>query len=174
MDCLRPRERSFCPKIFLHSLVLSQKYLHFVLLKCVLLLFYPPLFVLFCLRLYVPVNSYGHVKTVSSPNHTFFLGKLDLVVKQYFVHILSLVTLVESAEGEIISWSISTKYGTGPGSNSGSLDLQSESLPTALRGPSHWRSSHLRVEMQIFSLHWMMQNIRLFNVCEARRASRRH
>ena len=22
--------------------------------------------------------------------------------------------------------------------------------------------------MQIFSLHWMMQNIRLFNVCEAR------
>ena len=26
---------------------------------------------------------------------------------------------------------------------------------------------HLRIEMQIFSLHWMMQNIRLFNVCEA-------
>ena len=22
--------------------------------------------------------------------------------------------------------------------------------------------------MQVFSLHWMMQNIRLFNVCEAR------
>ena len=33
---------------------------------------------------------------------------------------------------------------------------------------------HLRIEMQSFSLHWMMQNIRLFNVCEARRASRRH
>ena len=32
----------------------------------------------------------------------------------------------------------------------------------------------LRIEMQIFSLHWMMQNIRLFNVCEARRASRRY
>ena len=32
----------------------------------------------------------------------------------------------------------------------------------------------LRIEMQIFGLHWMMQNIRLFNVCEARRASRRH
>ena len=30
------------------------------------------------------------------------------------------------------------------------------------------------IEMQIFSLHWMMQNIRLLNVCEARRASRRH
>ena len=33
---------------------------------------------------------------------------------------------------------------------------------------------YLRIEMQIFSLNWMMQNIRLFNVCEARRASRRH
>ena len=32
----------------------------------------------------------------------------------------------------------------------------------------------LRIEMQIFSLHWMMQNIRLFNVCEAQRASWRH
>ena len=31
----------------------------------------------FCLVLYVPLNSYGHVETVSSPNHTFFLGKLD-------------------------------------------------------------------------------------------------
>ena len=34
----------------------------------------------FCLcglRFYVPVNSYGHVETVSSPNHTFSLGKLD-------------------------------------------------------------------------------------------------
>ena len=33
---------------------------------------------------------------------------------------------------------------------------------------------YLRIEMQIFSLHWMVQNIRLFNVCEARRVSRRH
>ena len=33
--------------------------------------------VLFCLRIYVPVNSYGHVEIVISPNHTFFLGKLD-------------------------------------------------------------------------------------------------
>ena len=30
-----------------------------------------------CLRSYIPVTSYGHVKTVSSPNHTFYLGKLD-------------------------------------------------------------------------------------------------
>ena len=39
-------------------------------------------------------NSYGHVGTVSSPNHTFFLGKLEQAVNQYFVHIilLSLVT----------------------------------------------------------------------------------
>ena len=27
------------------------------------------------LILNVPVNGYGHVATVSSPNHTFFLGK---------------------------------------------------------------------------------------------------
>ena len=33
--------------------------------------------ILFCLRFYVPVNSYGHVEMVSLPNHTFFLGKLD-------------------------------------------------------------------------------------------------
>ena len=25
--------------------------------------------------LYVPVNSYGHVRTVSSPNHSFFHGQ---------------------------------------------------------------------------------------------------
>ena len=34
-------------------------------------------FVLFVLMLNVPVNSYGHVGTVSSPNHTFILSKLD-------------------------------------------------------------------------------------------------
>ena len=32
---------------------------------------------LFGLMLNVPVNSYCHVGTVISPNHTFFLGKLD-------------------------------------------------------------------------------------------------
>ena len=46
----------------------------------------------FGLLLYVPVNNYGPVGTVSSPNHTFFLGKLERAVIQYFVHILSLVT----------------------------------------------------------------------------------
>ena len=51
----------------------------------------------FCLILYVPVNSYGHVGTVSSPSNTFFLGKLDKVVNQHLVHILSLV--LESVEG---------------------------------------------------------------------------
>ena len=30
--------------------------------------------VLVGLILYVPVNSYGHFRTVSSPNHTLFLG----------------------------------------------------------------------------------------------------
>ena len=33
--------------------------------------------VLFDLMLKVPVNSYGHVGTINSPNHTSFLGKLD-------------------------------------------------------------------------------------------------
>ena len=31
----------------------------------------------FILMLYAPVNSYGHVGTVSSPNRTLFLGMLD-------------------------------------------------------------------------------------------------
>ena len=42
---------------------------------------------LFVLLLYVPVNTYGHYKTVNSPNHI-----LEQAVKQYFVYILSLVT----------------------------------------------------------------------------------
>ena len=46
----------------------------------------------FGLLLYVPGNSYDHVGTVSSPNHTFFLGKLEQVVNQCFVHMLLLVT----------------------------------------------------------------------------------
>ena len=44
------------------------------------------------LVLYVPINGCGHVRTVSSPYHTFFfLGRLDLAVNRYSVHILSLV-----------------------------------------------------------------------------------
>ena len=38
------------------------------------------------------VDSYGHEGMVSSPNLTFFLGKLEQAVNQYLVHILSLVT----------------------------------------------------------------------------------
>ena len=34
----------------------------------------------------VPVNSYGHVENVSSSSHTFFLGKLEQAVNQYFMH----------------------------------------------------------------------------------------
>ena len=37
------------------------------------------------------VNSFGNGGTVSSPNHNFFLGKLEQAVNQYFLHILSLV-----------------------------------------------------------------------------------
>ena len=40
----------------------------------------------------VTVNSYGHVRTVSSPNHTFPLGQLDQAVYPYFVYIISLAT----------------------------------------------------------------------------------
>ena len=47
---------------------------------------------LFVLLLNVPINSYGHGETVSLPDHTFFLGKLEQVVNQYFVHILLFVT----------------------------------------------------------------------------------
>ena len=36
--------------------------------------------------------SCDFVRIVSSPNHTFFLGMLEQVVKQCVVHILSLVT----------------------------------------------------------------------------------
>ena len=32
---------------------------------------------LFDFMLKVPANSYGHVRTLSSPNHTVFLGKFD-------------------------------------------------------------------------------------------------
>ena len=48
----------------------------------------------------LPVNSYGHVGMVSSPNNTFFLGKLDLAIYQYFVHILSLPFLNQRKGGE--------------------------------------------------------------------------
>ena len=63
----------------------------------------------FGLLLYVPVNSCGHVGTVSSSNHTFFLCKLEQAVNQYFVHILSPVTCKPFLKEWIISWSISTK-----------------------------------------------------------------
>ena len=40
----------------------------------------------------IPVNSFSHVGTVSSPYYIFYLGKLDKHVNRYFVHILLLVT----------------------------------------------------------------------------------
>ena len=41
---------------------------------------------LFGIRFYLPVSSYGHVETVSSPNHTFSLASLT---KQYFCTVTS-------------------------------------------------------------------------------------
>ena len=43
------------------------------------------------LMLYVPVNNYGHIGMVSSPNH-IFPGQVDKAVNEYFMHIFSLVT----------------------------------------------------------------------------------
>ena len=67
------------------------------------------------------VNSYGHGGTVSSPNHTFFLGKLEQAVNQYFVHILSLVTDNNPFKGgewpqKLFHNQSPRKYGTGRGS----------------------------------------------------------
>ena len=74
------------------------------------------------------LNSFGHGGTVSSPNHTFFLGKLEQAVNQYFGHILSLVTynnsswMIQRKGGEwpqkLFCNQSPRKYGTGPGSNS--------------------------------------------------------
>ena len=69
---------------------------------------------MFDLLLYIPVNSYGPVVIFSLPNHTFFLGKLEQAVNQYFVYVISLVndnnsTWIKNMTVEIISWSISMK-----------------------------------------------------------------
>ena len=56
-----------------------------------MLLMYERVVCLFCCFM-SQVNSYGHGRTVSLPNHTFFLGKLEQTVNQYYVHILWLVT----------------------------------------------------------------------------------
>ena len=45
------------------------------------------------LLLYIPSQQLdGHGGMVSSSNYTFFLGKLEKAVNQYFLHMLSLVT----------------------------------------------------------------------------------
>ena len=62
-------------------------------------LFYKMKILLCC---FVPYSIYGYVETVSSPNHTLFLSKLDLAANQYFAHILSRVTTIlqSGKEGE--------------------------------------------------------------------------
>ena len=49
----------------------------------------------FGLLLYVPVNSYGHVWTVSSPYHTIFLGILDLAFNKYLGKMLQIIYLIK-------------------------------------------------------------------------------
>ena len=53
---------------------------------------YYRLFVCLFLLLYVPSQQLWSLRDGQLPNHTFFLGKLEQAVNQYFVHILSLVT----------------------------------------------------------------------------------
>ena len=60
------------------------------------------------LILYVSVNSYGHVETVSSPTHTFSKASLTKWFTNIFCHILSLVPdnnlfLIGRVTEEIIS-----------------------------------------------------------------------
>ena len=43
-----------------------------------------PFVCLFALMLYVAVNSYGHVGTVSSPNHTFFLSNPLICIQTFY------------------------------------------------------------------------------------------
>ena len=144
----------------MYSTVPSNTCLYNIELDWTVMLWLPivflPWFVFVCLFCCFTsqVNSYGHGGTVSSPNHTFFLGKLEQAVNQYFVHILSLVTdknpswMFQRMGGEWLQKLFHNKsprkYGTGPGSNSWPLDLQSDSpllpdmLLTALRGPVYF------------------------------------
>ena len=94
----------------------NPKYWHTSLTIIILSLEKGALFVcLFCCFT-SQVNSYGHGGTVGSPNHFFFLGKLEQAINQYFVHILSIVThnspslmIQRRIIVENISWLISTK-----------------------------------------------------------------
>ena len=79
------------------------------------------------LNLNVPVNSYGHVRTVSSPNHTFFLSKLDKAIYLYLP--CSWQAFLNQRKGgewpkKLFHEQSQWKYGTGPGSNLQPLDLQ--------------------------------------------------
>ena len=80
------------------------------------------------------VNSYGHCGTVSSPNHTFSWAGLNKRLTSnsctYFRLYLT-TTLLEWISGREENDRRNhdqspRKYGTGPGSNSRPLDLQSE------------------------------------------------
>ena len=61
-------------------------------------------FCLFGLMLYVPVNSYGHVGTVSLPNHTVFLGKLALHGIIYCTSLTMSKRLCEPIDTQISLW----------------------------------------------------------------------
>ena len=103
------------------------------------------------LLLYVPSQQLWSSPDVQFTKPHFFLGKLKRAVNQYFLHKLSLVTdnnpswMIQQKGGEwhkgLFHDQSPRKYGTGRGSNSRPLDLQSDSqvlpdtLPTVLHGP---------------------------------------
>ena len=77
-----------------------------------------PMVILFALLLYVPINSYGHCGTVSSPNHTFSWVSLNKLLTStsctcFACYWQQLILNVSAEERkmtlEIISRSISTK-----------------------------------------------------------------
>ena len=79
----------------------------------------------------VPVNSYGHVGTVSSLNHTFLLSMLIQQVNQYFMHMLLLVTdnnpsWISRREEKLFHDQFQLKNMTRPGSSFWPFDLQSD------------------------------------------------
>ena len=77
------------PQVFLKNFILATRLNNNASLLSVFGKLFACLFCCFTSQ----VNSYGHGRMFSSPNHTFFLGKHEQAVNQYFVHMLLLVTV---------------------------------------------------------------------------------
>ena len=78
---------------------------------------------LFGLMLNVPVNSYGHVRMVSSPNNTFSWASLTKQLTSTSCAYFYLLVTLESVKGrrmteELMHDQSTQMYGIGPGLNS--------------------------------------------------------